>query len=354
MLSEETWCDLIVAMRKNLSLLFFAFITVLCIDDGLGQPADPAFSTSQVVSIAVPPGFDTKLYFYFSFFDANNASLDVAKLSLSAWGAPPEWTNSETIGVYPGVSPDAGQLVFSVDGTLYLNRGSLNLASLEIAVASVGSWQGYLDEVLKDVLPPLTSSLGTAHFVQEFGVTNASIIDAELGPDDQMRVHGIWFNTDGSGTRWGLIPVVSVLPVNPGNNLNLPGGGVTIVPITGLGGPPGLLVPLGGFTISPGIPVSVPLVPPLTGIHVGLPQPGGLASLAFTVSQTVRGERVVLQWPSFRGVSYELLTSNEGFHWRLLRTIAGTGKTITVRNLPFGPFIHYSVHAVPTPAFRKK
>jgi hypothetical protein len=87
----------------------------------LGVPLAPRIQSA--VSIAVPPDYDSKAYFYVSYISLDGA-LTVSRLT--ALNDPNEAhpLSEEVSASYPAPTCNGGQLTFSADGILYLNTQS--------------------------------------------------------------------------------------------------------------------------------------------------------------------------------------------------------------------------------------
>jgi hypothetical protein len=171
----------------------------------LGSDAILPLPNISLVSLAFPPKFSKKGYFYLSYSDTNNM-LTVSRFYLSPNPDQADPNSEQIIGKYV-VGCHGGQIVFAPDGTLYLNFAG-PIANVQLAGEShnLDALSGKMVAILNESGPtPVNSGLQDYWpFSKYFDATDCSVIGGAFDKSCEYRMKGIYFYGDEKGTIWGL------------------------------------------------------------------------------------------------------------------------------------------------------
>ncbi len=160
----------------------------------------PSNSQVKMVSIAFPPDFIHKRYFYISYYDLNGA-FKVSRFHVSTSnGDVTDPSSEELVGSNFPIGCNGGQIVFAPDGTLYLNLAG-PIANADDFDALSGKMLALLNE---DGNPRPTNTQGSWLFSEYFSSTDCSEIGGEFAKNSGNRMNGVYFYGDNTGRIWGL------------------------------------------------------------------------------------------------------------------------------------------------------
>lgn len=222
----------------------------------------PSSPQTKMVSIAFPPDYAQKGYFYVSYYTWDG-TFKVSRFHVSTTNSDVAVPDSEEVigSNYPLGCGNAGQLVFAPDGTLFLNLAGPVANAGDLAALS-GKMLALLNESGR-LLP--TNSETSWPFSQYFDATDCSEIGGAFAENSGNRMNGVYFYSDGNGTIWGLkfngtnwakydlaSPTASVwLPTDP-----LPGSYLPANPNPGSGLTNTFPIPTNGSPIVPTGPIT--------------------------------------------------------------------------------------------------
>jgi hypothetical protein len=176
------------------------------IDLGL-IPQPPAPRVVAAVSVAFPPDYDSKSHFYVSYI--LSGTLVVSRYTALNDPDVADVGSERVITNMPAPGCNGGQLIFSSDGTLYVNaQGPIANGTLAGMTNDLNILSGKMIPLLNENGLPLPANNGQFFwpFAREFPPTDCAIVGGVFSQDPSCRLSGDYLYSDGSGAIRSLNP----------------------------------------------------------------------------------------------------------------------------------------------------
>jgi hypothetical protein len=315
--------------------------------DPLVPPASPARNVSAV-SVAFPPDYDSKAYFYVSYF-APDGTLVVSRFTALANPDVADADSEQPLASFHDIGCHGGQLVFSLDGTLYLNvAGPIANAVLPGLERDLNALSGKMLPILNENGLPLTNEVAETFwpFDRYFPATNCSAVGGVFSHGSSCRMDGLYLYGDSSGAIRGLKPTgpnwEDHLLARPQITVDV---SFSVIDrffeqrpfrISAFGeDEEGRL-----YVANYGTTIATLIQDPYWHVVESIGG-GGIYLieddlLVFSVRQQLESKkRLRLEWQSAPGMSYRVQVSTDLVHWKNFRgPVQGTGGILSMKNVP--------------------
>ncbi len=173
--------------------------------DLIGSASPPP--NMNFISIAFPPHYDSKAYFYLS-YGSPTQSVTVAQYTVLHDPDAADAESGQVVGVYQACR-NGGQLVFGADGTLYLNAGGPIVSGILPGMTNdLAGLNGKMIPLLNENGPLPTNQMGEVFwpFGDRLTSDDCTVHGGVFGQDQSNRMSGAFLYGDASGNIQALMP----------------------------------------------------------------------------------------------------------------------------------------------------